>query len=159
RIGESLAEPELVKEAQAIMDMMQARGAEVPLPVDVVVADEVSMLARANRISVCDVGPHDRILDVGPKSAAKLAEIIAHAGTIVGAPPCAARARPRRAPPHHRRPPARRARARAPPPAGGHLRRARGGRGGRPPPLRPRSAVARPAPPIHEHEEPQNLPI
>jgi len=83
RIGESLAEPELVKEAQAIMDMMKARGAEVPLPVDVVVADEVSMLARANRISVCDVGPHDRILDVGPKSAAKLAEIIAHAGTIV----------------------------------------------------------------------------
>ncbi|MBA4742827.1 MAG: phosphoglycerate kinase, partial [Azoarcus sp.] len=53
RIGESLAEPELVKEAQAIMDMMRERGAEVPLPVDVVVADEVSMLARANRIPVC----------------------------------------------------------------------------------------------------------
>lgn len=83
RIGESLAEPELVKEAQAIMDMMKARGAEVPLPVDVVVADEVSALARANRISVDEVGPHDRILDVGPKTAAKLSEIIANAGTIV----------------------------------------------------------------------------
>jgi phosphoglycerate kinase len=83
RIGESLAEPELVKEAQAIMDMMKARGAEVPLPVDVVVADEVSALARANRIAVDEVGPHDRILDVGPKSSAKLADIIAHAGTIV----------------------------------------------------------------------------
>src|SRR5690606_1915457 len=83
RIGESLAEPELVKEAQAIMDMMRERGAELPLPVDVVVADEVSMLARANRIPVCDVGTHDRILDVGPKSAARLADIIAHAGTIV----------------------------------------------------------------------------
>lgn len=83
RIGESLAEPELVKEAQGIMDMMKARGAEVPLPVDVVVADEVSMLARANRIPVCDVGPHDRILDVGPKTAARLSDIIAHAGTIV----------------------------------------------------------------------------
>ncbi|MDX9716569.1 phosphoglycerate kinase [Thauera sp. WH-2] len=83
RIGESLAEPELVKEAQAIMDMMKARGAEVPLPVDVVVADEVSALARANRISVDEVGPHDRILDVGPRTAAKLSEIIAHAGTIV----------------------------------------------------------------------------
>ncbi len=83
RIGESLAEPELVKEAQIIMDMMKARGAEVPLPVDVVVADEVSMLARANRIPVCDVGPHDRILDVGPKSSARLTDIIAHAGTIV----------------------------------------------------------------------------
>jgi len=83
RIGESLAEPELVKEAQAIMDMMKARGAEVPLPVDVVVADEVSALARANRIPVDEVGPHDRILDVGPRTAAKLSEIIAHAGTIV----------------------------------------------------------------------------
>ncbi|ENO76305.1 phosphoglycerate kinase [Thauera sp. 63] len=83
RIGESLAEPELVKEAQAIIDMMKARGAEVPLPVDVVVADEVSALARANRISVDEVGPHDRILDVGPKTAAKLSEIIANAGTVV----------------------------------------------------------------------------
>ncbi len=83
RIGESLAEPELVKEAQIIIDMMKERGAEVPLPVDVVVADEVSALARANRIPVDEVGPHDRILDVGPRTAAKLADIIAHAGTIV----------------------------------------------------------------------------
>ena len=83
RIGESLAEPELVKEAQAIMDMMKERGAEVPLPVDVVVADEVSALARANRIPVDEVGPHDRILDVGPKTSARLTDIIAHAGTIV----------------------------------------------------------------------------
>ena len=83
RIGDSLAEPNLVSEAHAIMDMMKARGAEVPLPVDVVVADEVSALARGAKVSVDDVAPHDRILDVGPKSAAKLAEIIAHAGTIV----------------------------------------------------------------------------
>ncbi|HRP75925.1 MAG TPA: phosphoglycerate kinase [Rhodocyclaceae bacterium] len=83
RIGESLAEPELVKEAQTIMDMMRERGADVPLPIDVVVADEVSALARANRIPVDEVGPQDRILDIGPKSAARLADIIAHAGTIV----------------------------------------------------------------------------
>jgi phosphoglycerate kinase len=83
RIGDSLAEPDLVKEAHAIMDIMKARGAEVPLPVDVVVADEVSALARANKISVDDVAAHDRILDVGPKTAAKLSEIIANAGTIV----------------------------------------------------------------------------
>ncbi|MDR1349520.1 MAG: phosphoglycerate kinase [Zoogloeaceae bacterium] len=83
RIGESLAEPDLVKEAHAIMDFMRARGADVPLPVDVVVADEVSSLARANKIAVEEVGPHDRILDVGPKSAAHLAQIVAHAGTIV----------------------------------------------------------------------------
>lgn len=83
RIGESLAEADLVKEAHVIMDIMRERGAEVPLPVDVVVADEVSALARANKISVDDVTSHDRILDVGPKSAAKLSEVIANAGTIV----------------------------------------------------------------------------
>jgi phosphoglycerate kinase len=83
RIGDSLAEADLVKEAHAIMDGMKERGAEVPLPVDVVVADEVSALARANKISVDDVSAHDRILDIGPKTAAKLSEIVANAGTIV----------------------------------------------------------------------------
>ena len=83
RIGDSLAEPNLVNEAHAIMDMMKERGADVPLPVDVVVADEVSSMARGAKVSVDDVAPHDRILDVGPKTAAKLADIIAHAGTIV----------------------------------------------------------------------------
>jgi phosphoglycerate kinase len=83
RIGESLAEADLVKEAHAIMDIMRERGAEVPVPIDVVVADEVSALARANKISVDAVGAHDRILDIGPKSAAHLAQIVANAGTIV----------------------------------------------------------------------------
>jgi len=83
RIGDSLAEPDLVKEAHAIIDMMRERGAEVPLPTDVVVADEVSALARANKISVQETGAHDRILDIGPKSAARLVEIIADAGTII----------------------------------------------------------------------------
>ncbi|MBX9872814.1 MAG: phosphoglycerate kinase [Burkholderiaceae bacterium] len=83
RIGDSLAEPEMVREAQQVMDIMKERGAEVPLPVDVVVADELSSLARANLVSADQVGPHDRILDIGPKSAAKLADIVAHAGTIV----------------------------------------------------------------------------
>ena len=82
-IGQSLAEPELVEEARSIIEMMKARGADVPLPVDVVVADEASALARANRIGVDDVGENDRILDVGPKTSAQLAEIIAHAGTVV----------------------------------------------------------------------------
>ncbi len=83
RIGESLAEPEMVREAQQVMDIMKARNAEVPLPVDIVVADEVSALARANRIPVSEVGPHDRILDFGPKTMARLTDIITHAGTIV----------------------------------------------------------------------------
>jgi phosphoglycerate kinase len=83
RIGESLAEPNLVGEAHTIIDLMRARGAEVPLPTDVVVANEVSALARANKIDIDAVGPSDRILDIGPKSAARLAQIIANAGTIV----------------------------------------------------------------------------
>ncbi|MDR0529630.1 MAG: phosphoglycerate kinase [Zoogloeaceae bacterium] len=82
-IGESLAEPDLIEEARAVMATMRARGAEVPLPVDVVVADELSALARANKISTNDIGAHDRILDIGPKSAARLSEIIANSGTIL----------------------------------------------------------------------------
>jgi phosphoglycerate kinase len=83
RIGKSLCEPDLVTEAQAIMDLMKARGAVVPLPVDVVVANELSALARANKVAADAVGPDDMILDIGPKTAATLSGIIAHAGTVV----------------------------------------------------------------------------
>ena len=82
-IGRSLAEPDLVNEAKAIMDMMAKRGASVPIPVDVVVANELSPLARANRVASTDVQPDDMILDVGPKTSAELTSIVAHAGTIV----------------------------------------------------------------------------
>ena len=83
RIGKSLAEPGLVSEAHAIIDMMKARGASVPLPVDVVVGAEVSARARANHVAADQVGADDMILDIGPKSATELAAIIAKAGTIV----------------------------------------------------------------------------
>ncbi len=82
-IGKSLAEPDLVGEAQAIIDMMKARGATVPLPVDVVVADELSALARANPVAATAVRPDDLILDVGAKTARVFADLIAKAGTIV----------------------------------------------------------------------------
>ena len=82
-IGESLAELDLVEEARNIMDIMDKRGASVPVPEDVVVANELSAHARANRVDANDVQPDDMILDIGPKTAAKLAGIIAHAGTIV----------------------------------------------------------------------------
>jgi phosphoglycerate kinase len=82
-IGRSLAEPDLISEAKAIIDLMAKRGASVPIPVDVVVANELSPLARANRVASTDVQPDDMILDVGPKTSAELASIIAHAGTIV----------------------------------------------------------------------------
>ena len=83
RIGKSLAEPDLVGEAQAIIDIMKSRGAQVPLPVDVVVADELSALARANPIDAAAVRPDDLILDVGAKTALVFADLIAKAGTIV----------------------------------------------------------------------------
>ena len=82
-IGRSLAEPGLVGEARAVIDMMKARGAQVPLPVDVVVASDLSVLARANRIAATEVGPDDKILDIGPRTAEMLAAIIGRAGTVV----------------------------------------------------------------------------
>ncbi len=83
RIGKSLAEPDLVGEAQAIIDIMKARGAQVPLPVDVVVADELSALARANPVDAAAVRPDDLILDVGARTAKTFTGLIAKAGTIV----------------------------------------------------------------------------
>lgn len=82
-IGQSLAELDLVDEARNIMDIMDKRGASVPIPEDVVVANELSAHARGNRVDAQDVAPDDMILDIGPKTSAKLAGIIAHAGTIV----------------------------------------------------------------------------
>ena len=83
RIGKSLAEPDLVGEAQVIIDIMKSRGAQVPLPVDVVVADELSALARANPIEASAVRSDDLILDVGARTAKIFADLIATAGTVV----------------------------------------------------------------------------
>ena len=82
-IGKSLAEPELAGEARSVIELMKERGAQVPLPEDVVVANDLSVLARANRVAATEVRPDDMILDIGPKSAAALAALIAKAGTIV----------------------------------------------------------------------------
>ena len=82
-IGKSLVEAELVTEAKAIIDMMAARGATVPIPVDVVCAKEFSPTAVATVKDVADVQDDDMILDIGPKTAATLAAQIAKAGTIV----------------------------------------------------------------------------
>jgi phosphoglycerate kinase len=82
-IGKSLAEAELVGEARAIIDMMAARGAQVPIPVDVVCAKEFSATAQATIKDVADVQDDDMILDIGPRTAATLADQIAAAGTIV----------------------------------------------------------------------------
>ena len=82
-IGKSLAEADLVDEAKAIIDKMAARGATVPIPVDVVCAKEFSPTAAATIKDVADVADDDMILDIGPKTSAQLAAQIAKAGTIV----------------------------------------------------------------------------
>jgi phosphoglycerate kinase len=82
-IGLSLAEPDLVDQAKEIIKIMHKRGASVPIPEDVIVANELSPLARANTVTVNDVAPDDMILDIGPKTALKLSSMIAHAGTIL----------------------------------------------------------------------------
>jgi phosphoglycerate kinase len=82
-IGKSLAEPDLVGEAKAIIDMMAARGATVPIPTDVVCATEFSPTAVATVKSVNEVAADDMILDIGPKTADVLAAQLLDAGTIV----------------------------------------------------------------------------
>jgi phosphoglycerate kinase len=82
-IGKSLAEPDLVGEAKAIIDIMAARGATVPIPTDVVCATEFSPTAVATVKSVNDVAADDMILDIGPQTAEVLAAQLLDAGTIV----------------------------------------------------------------------------
>jgi phosphoglycerate kinase len=83
KIGKSLAEPDLVGEAKAVIEAMKARGAAVPIPVDVVVAKEFKPDAVATVKAATDVADDDLILDIGPKTAAALAEQLKAAGTIV----------------------------------------------------------------------------
>jgi len=83
KIGKSLAEADLVEEAKAIIDMMAKRGASVPIPTDVVCAKEFSPTATATVKAVADVADDDMILDIGPATAALLAEQIKKSGTIV----------------------------------------------------------------------------
>ena len=82
-IGKSLAEPDLVGEARAVMQEMAARGAKVPIPQDVVVAPRFAADAPATVKAAADVGPEDMILDIGPKTAQELARQLEAAGTIV----------------------------------------------------------------------------
>ena len=83
KIGKSLAEADLVGEAKAVIEAMKARGAEVPIPEDVVVAKTFAADAPATVKAATDVADDDLILDIGPKTAAKLAAQLMSAGTVV----------------------------------------------------------------------------
>jgi phosphoglycerate kinase len=82
-IGKSLAEPDLLDQAKAVIAAMQARGAAVPIPQDVVVAKTFSADAPATVKAAKDVAPDDLILDIGPQTTALLAQQIMAAGTVV----------------------------------------------------------------------------
>ena len=83
KIGKSLAEADLLPEAKAAIDAMKARGAEVPIPTDVVTAKSFSASASATVKAATDVADDDLILDIGPETTARLAAQLKAAGTIV----------------------------------------------------------------------------
>jgi len=83
KVGKSLVEADLLDTAKQIMADAKARGADVPVPTDVVVATEFSATATATVKAVDDVADDDMILDIGPDTAARYAELIARAGTVV----------------------------------------------------------------------------
>ena len=83
KIGKSLAEADLVPEAKVVMEAMKARGAEVPIPTDVVCAKTFAPDAAATVKASTEVADDDLILDIGPDTTAKLAAQLKAAGTIV----------------------------------------------------------------------------
>lgn len=83
KVGKSLVEADLLDTARKIMADAKRRGADVPVPVDVVVATEFAATAKATVKAVDQVGDDEMILDIGPETAKKYAELIAKAGTVV----------------------------------------------------------------------------
>lgn len=82
-IGKSLAEPDQVDQARAVIELMKQRGAAVPIPTDVVCAKQFSADAPASVKPSDQVQDDDQILDIGPDTAQTLADILMKAGTIV----------------------------------------------------------------------------
>ena len=83
KIGKSLAEPDLLDEARAVIEAMRERGAEVPIPTDVVTAKAFAADAPATIKAAGEVQDDDLILDIGPQTAQALAAQLMRAGTIV----------------------------------------------------------------------------
>jgi phosphoglycerate kinase len=82
-VGKSLYEPDLIDTARAIMAKAKARGASIPLPLDVTTAATFSANAQANIEGIDAVDADAMILDIGPKTAKLYADLIANAGTVV----------------------------------------------------------------------------
>ena len=82
-VGKSLCEADLLDTARQIMADAKARGADIPVPTDVVVAPAFAADAPATVKAVADVGPEDMILDIGPDTAARYAQMIRAAGSVI----------------------------------------------------------------------------
>ena len=82
-VGKSLYEPDMLDTARAIQAKIHARGGDIPLPEDVVVATEMSAEAHAQTRLVADVQSDEKILDIGPRSREKLAGLLKNCRTIV----------------------------------------------------------------------------
>jgi phosphoglycerate kinase len=82
-VGKSLQEAEMHDIARKLLEQAKARGAEIPLPTDVVVAKEFAATAHADVRSIHDVRPDEMILDIGPDTAERFAKMLQTAGTIV----------------------------------------------------------------------------
>ena len=83
KVGKSLCEHDLIPEAKRLMEAAKAKGNDVPVPTDVVVGKEFSESAEATVKSVESVADDDMIFDIGPQTAARYAEMMKSAGTIV----------------------------------------------------------------------------
>jgi len=82
-VGKSLVETDFIPKAKELLQLAKAHGAEIPIPTDVVVAKEMTDKAEAVIKAATDVAADEMILDIGPETRARLADIIAKAKTIV----------------------------------------------------------------------------
>ncbi len=82
-VGKSLHEAEMLDIARKLLEQARARGVEIPLPTDVVVATEFSATAHANVRGIHDVRADEMILDIGPDTAERMADSLQQAGTII----------------------------------------------------------------------------
>ncbi|HET8808273.1 MAG TPA: phosphoglycerate kinase [Methylophaga sp.] len=82
-VGQSLYEPDLLGTCHKLVNEARERGAEIPVPIDVVCGKHFAENAEAELKKVSDVSDDDMIFDIGPKTAAQLADILMNAGTIV----------------------------------------------------------------------------
>src|SRR5690606_15369334 len=82
-VGKSLCEADLLETARGILAAAKARGAEIPIPRDVVVAPAFEADAPATVKRVAEVGADDMILDIGPETAAHYAALVAKAGSVI----------------------------------------------------------------------------